>query len=474
MFTGRCPARRRSGEIYPFCSTSRPPPRLPSDGEGRCKEAVFPGRRPPLRRALARGRARRGLRLAGRRPAGCRACAGSKRRSLPPGRRKLRARRHRARRMRRRDYPCLQQAFGNIAYRRGRKGGARALRRADRSEPARQDGLSPDRAHDRLGGVRPLRRQRRTTFALGSATCASGYYHGILERAFVGVNTKTKLVDVARELCAGSGIRRRGFLDYQCQHGLGHGLMIQTGYDLPLALSTCSRLATGWDDVVLHRRRVHGERDDALRLSLAWLEDDDPLYPCGRVALRNRRSCYLRAAVRVISFHGNDFAKAAAACDALAPRWAQACFRGYGRDAVNEARYSPAKIISLCRLADDNRDDCLYGAARTVGDGEGSEGVRRAAKLCRMAPTSERDACFSGVGIIVGLLYPTNATRQRAASTSRAALRLPVQGRRSPRSSRTEREPGGNGAGLPEEGHPRRAGVRGLARGRARVRCSER
>ena len=339
------------------------------------------------------------------------------------------------------DYPCLQQAFGNIAYRRGAKAALELFDAQIEANPHVKTDCH--RIAHMIGSAAFARYDGNVarTFALGSATCASGYYHGILERAFVGVNTKTKLVDVARELCAGSGIRRRGFLDYQCQHGLGHGLMIQTGYDLPLALSTCSRLATGWDDVVCTGGVFMENVTTRFGFRSRWLEDDDPLYPCGRVALRNRRSCYLRAAVRVISFHGNDFAKAAAVCDALAPRWAQACFRGYGRDAVNEARYSPAKIISLCRLADDNRDDCLYGAARTVGDGEGSEGVRRAAKLCRMAPTSERDACFSGVGIIVGLLYPTNATRQRACEQ--------VASRSAPACARAaiaEVEPDGTGA----------------------------
>ncbi len=106
------------------------------------------------------------------------------------------------------------------------------------------------------------------TFALGSSTCASGYYHGILERAFVGVNTKTKLVDVARALCDGSGVRRRGFLDYQCRHGLG------TRADDPDRVRPSARSVDlcGARDALgrrrLHRRRVHGERDDALRLPL--------------------------------------------------------------------------------------------------------------------------------------------------------------------------------------------------------------
>ncbi len=312
------------------------------------------------------------------------------------------------------DYSCLQQAFGNVAYRQGAKVALRLFdAQIERNEHVK---TACHRISHMIGSAAFAKYDGNVarTFAVGSATCASGYYHGILERAFVGVNTKAKLVDVARELCSGSGIRRRGFLDYQCQHGLGHGLMIQTGYDLPLALATCARLTTRWDDVVCTGGAFMENVTTRFGFRSQWLADDDPLYPCGRIALRNRRACYLRAAVRVIAFHDNDFVKAAATCEALAPEWARACFRGYGRDAVSEARYSSAKIISLCRLAADVQDDCLYGAARTVGDGAGSDGVKRAAKLCRLAPEDDRDSCFAGTGVIVGLLYPTNATRRRA------------------------------------------------------------
>ena len=313
------------------------------------------------------------------------------------------------------DYPCLQQAFGNIAYRRGAKAALELFDAQIEANPHVKTDCH--RIAHMIGSAAFARYDGNVarTFALGSATCASGYYHGILERAFVGVNTKTKLVDVARELCAGSGIRRRGFLDYQCQHGLGHGLMIQTGYDLPLALSTCSRLATGWDDVVCTGGVFMENVTTRFGFRSRWLDgrrSSLPVRPGCASQPTRRATCGPQCGSS--PFTATISPRPRRVCDALAPRWAQACFRGYGRDAVNEARYSPAKIISLCRLADDNRDDCLYGAARTVGDGEGSEGVRRAAKLCRMAPASERDACFAGVGIIVGLLYPTNATRQRA------------------------------------------------------------
>jgi hypothetical protein len=209
-------------------------------------------------------------------------------------------------------------------------------------------------------------------------------------------------------------MRRRGFLDYQCKHGLGHGLMIQTGYDLPLALATCGRLATGWDEVACSGGVFMENATTRFGYRSPWLDDADPLAPCNEISESGKRSCYLRAAVRILEFHENDFAEAARTCLGLARHWARACLRGYGREVVGEARYVPTKIMSLCRLAGAQQGDCLYGAARTVADRSGSKGIGRAAKLCSISPADQRDACFSGVGIVVGLLYPTDVARRRA------------------------------------------------------------
>jgi hypothetical protein len=314
------------------------------------------------------------------------------------------------------DYSCLQQAFGNVAYRQGAKP---ALRLFD-ARMATDERVRADchRIAHVIGSAAYARYDENVarTFAVGSATCASGYYHGILERAFAGVNTKARLVKVAQSLCLANGIRRRGFLDYQCQHGLGHGLMIQTGYDLPIALSTCSRLATRWDDVVCAGGVFMENVTTRFGFRSPWLNDDDPLYPCARIDGRHRLSCYLRAPARVLAHHQGDFGQAAGTCATLERAWATACFRGLGREAVSKAGYSAPKIIWLCRHAESYQGDCLYGAARTVGDGSGLEGAKRAAKMCARAPRAERSSCYAGVGIIVGLLHPTDAARRLGCS----------------------------------------------------------
>jgi hypothetical protein len=247
-------------------------------------------------------------------------------------------------------WACLEQAFGNLAFREGpRRALALFASRLDTDPNVEKD------CHRIVhtigaGALERFDGNVARTFAQGSPTCVSGYYHGILERAFLGVSTKQGLVEVAREICLGADLRRRGFLDYQCRHGLGHGLMIQTGYDLPLALSVCARIGTGWD----HKACVSGAFMENVNTRFGyrsrWLDDEDPLYPCRRVGSQDRPSCYLRVSWRLLGANDFDYSKAAAGCARLGT-WARTCYRGLGRDAAEEARYEQREIGSLCGLA---------------------------------------------------------------------------------------------------------------------------
>jgi hypothetical protein len=311
-------------------------------------------------------------------------------------------------------YSCLEQAFGNIAFGQGPK---RALAVFD-LELARNENVERDchRIVHTIGSATYARYDGDVarTFAQGSSVCASGYYHGILERAFVGITSKAKLGEVARKLCLGVGIRRRSFLDYQCRHGLGHGFMIQTGYDLPTALSLCSGLGTGWDRVTCTSGSFMENVSTRFGYRSTWLDEDKPLYPCNRVAAQYRRSCFVRATTWILQVEKNDFGKTATQC-ARAARWAAVCFRGFGRDAVVEARYRDVrKVNALCRLSGRYIGDCYFGAARTFGDGEGLSGARRAARFCATAPEAHRASCTGGFGVIVGLVFATPDARRRA------------------------------------------------------------
>jgi hypothetical protein len=312
------------------------------------------------------------------------------------------------------DERCLEQAFGNLAYREGPRAALALFQERLASDPVVEKGCHRISHYIGSASLERFRGNVALTFAQGSPLCVSGYYHGILERAFLGIATKSELARVARELCVADGLRRRGFLDYQCRHGLGHGLMIQTGYDLPTALAICARLGTGWD----HRACAGGAFMENINTAFGfrspWLDDSNPLYPCGRVAPEDRRSCYLRASWRILLLERGSYERTAAVCSRLG-KWAATCLQGFGRDVAEKARYGADEILRLCRLVSaDRRGDCLLGAARTVANASGAYGIEPARQLCARTGEHYRADCVSGIGLVLGMLHATTDARRRA------------------------------------------------------------
>jgi hypothetical protein len=307
------------------------------------------------------------------------------------------------------DQRCLEQAFGNLAYSEGPKP---ALALFDQRR-AHDKTISADchriahtigsAALAHFSGNVPL------TYSRGSASCASGYYHGILERAFAGVVSKAGLVRAARALCRGAAVRRRGFLDYQCTHGLGHGLMIQTGYDLPTALAVSGRLQTRWDEVSCTGGVFMENGSTVYGMRSRWLRDANPVYPCNRVKTRNKASCFLRATTQMLRTNRFDWHDTAARCAAVSQKWRSYCFRSYGRDAVTYAGGKLPSILRLCAVAGAEEGQCLYGAARTLADRDAA--TTSAVEFCRGAPAATSDDCFAGLGLVIGLLERTPRAR---------------------------------------------------------------
>ncbi|SRR6266545_5435933 len=310
------------------------------------------------------------------------------------------------------DQRCLEQAFGNLAYTAGPRPALALFNR--RRAVDKTIAADCHRIAHTIGSaaLAHFNGNVAQTYSHGSASCASGYYHGILERAFSQVGSQRALVRAARSLCRGASVRRRGFLDYQCTHGLGHGLMIQTGYDLPTALSVCERLQTRWDEVSCTGGVFMENGSTVYGLRSQWLKDDDPLYPCARIKFRHRASCYLRVTTQILRTNHFDWPETAHSCGTLAHKWLRYCFRSYGRDTVNYAGGKAESILRLCRLARSAEGQCLYGAARTIADRDAN--ADRAAGFCRRADLPHQSSCFAGLGVVIGLLRPTAAEREKA------------------------------------------------------------
>jgi hypothetical protein len=306
---------------------------------------------------------------------------------------------------------CLEQAFGNVAYERGPK---EALRLFDARIADRGDAGCHRIAHT-IGAAALVRYEGNVarTFAEGSPSCWSGYYHGVLERSLLGVQSRTpaSLAAVARRLCADSGVRVVRWVAYQCLHGLGHGLMITTGYELPLSLDVCGRLQTAWDRQSC-KGGVFMENNSSLYgFRSRFLRDDDPLYPCNDVARSDKRRCYELVTTRILQVIGFDWDEVARVCSTVERGWVAACFRSFGRDASAQSGRDPDEILRLCALARPyGRDaECISWAARDLTASDA--GTERAGRLCAAVSARVRESCYRSIGALVGMLSPAERSR---------------------------------------------------------------
>ena len=90
------------------------------------------------------------------------------------------------------------------------------------------------------------------------------------------------------------------------------------------------------------------------------------------------------------------------------------CFRGLGREAAEVARYEVRETGEHCGRTGSGERECLFGAARTIANASGAPGIAPAQALCSAARRETRAACFSGVGLVLGMLYATDGARQAA------------------------------------------------------------
>ena len=232
-------------------------------------------------------------------------------------------------------------------------------------------------------------------FALSGHECQAGSFHGATEALFASRGTANLEQDVST-ICA---VADNPFFRHQCIHGVGHGLMAWTTYELHDALPLCDRMPTETDKGSCYSgvfmENVVGGLTGLMGHVTQYLKDDDPHYPCDIVDERYRVPCYFYQTSHMLRVFDRDFAKVAQACAETPASAHQNCFQSYGRDVGNVTRKDPATAILYCSYAPagKNRIYCIEGAAQDrfwekSGDDD-------ALAMCAMVENeAEQDACY--------------------------------------------------------------------------------
>jgi mono/diheme cytochrome c family protein len=307
------------------------------------------------------------------------------------------------------DFHCYEQAFANISYNDGPKA---ALDKFDQDikSPGPIESDCHRIAHAiGAGALSHYHGNVGQAFVAGRPSCTSGYYHGILERAFLGVD-QSKLGAAARKFCSSKEVRQSDFIAYQCVHGLGHGLMIYTGYDLPLSLHTCDKLSNGWDATGCTGGVFMENYQSSYGITSQWLKKKDLIYPCDSVSEKYKYYCYDLVTARILPKVNYNWKKASAWCRKSEKAWVKICFQSMGRDASGYTRLNPVEILNICRNGKNMASECIYAAAKDMTYTDVSP--RRAKVLCNTAPAKSKDYCWHGIGEILGSLDRDPAKRK--------------------------------------------------------------
>lgn len=235
-------------------------------------------------------------------------------------------------------------------------------------------------------------------FPSGGTECHSGGFHGAIEAYFKDHGT----ADLSRDIKVICGSDLNPFFKHQCYHGIGHGLMAWTDYELFEALKNCDRLSEGQDSCWLgvfmeNIVGILGAHEGHSSHVTKYL-NNDPHYPCTIVDDKYKSTCYFYQTSRMMQLFAGDFSKIASACSQAPTRYQPACFESMGRDVGGVQRGNPRAAISTCSTAPHGtlRIGCLNGAVQdTFWDATGQDNALNFCK--RLQERLQKDACYKTI-----------------------------------------------------------------------------
>ena len=311
------------------------------------------------------------------------------------------------------DAACFEQAFGNLAYEEGPGAALEKLAELSSSNPVVSGGCHPIAHKIGAGGLLHFEGDVGKAFADGDGTCGSGFYHGLLQWKLAGQRAD-QVAGVAASVCNAPEIKENAFIYYQCDHGLGHGLMLYTAYDLPKALDYCHKLNTEFDRVSCSGGVFMENQSSSFGLRTKWLSKKNLLFPCNSklVNREDKLYCYLLVTSHILPNVNGDWKKTADWCRRGERAWIQYCFQSYGRDVAGNAGRDPEGMKSLCAQAGSGEKECIFGAIRDVMNNNAEDPNGKA--FCEAVKPQFRGYCFYGLGTILGTQHADSEGKRAA------------------------------------------------------------
>jgi hypothetical protein len=221
---------------------------------------------------------------------------------------------------------------------------------------------------------------------------AFGCYHSFLGSAiyYEGIETLPFFNQACKD--------KYGSENLPCQHGIGHGVLIYTGYDdlvgaLDLCRTITDRPTGGCSSGVFMEYNFHTMESESV-VGYSRPLTEDVFAPCSNLDSSYQPSCYLEQVQWWEGIFNRDYKKIGVLCEEIAEEVnRQACFHGVGNYIASFTMHDVQKILHLCTLMPSatGRAECHEGASWLIrGDGSFVDDARL---LCDALSEPYRSSC---------------------------------------------------------------------------------
>ena len=240
-------------------------------------------------------------------------------------------------------------------------------------------------------------------FRQSDASCHSGAYHGAME-TFLNEQGTENLASNIDKICKDFDT---SFGQFECLHGVGHGVLAYLDYDLQQTVDECKKLNGSFaqnscfggmfmENILTAQGLGAGTGDHTTN----WAKQDDPHFPCSIFDQEDILvQCYQMQTSWMLTLSKYSFEKVAAECQNAPKSLISTCFRSYGRDAAGTVLRNPKGIIEKCSLVPDSYlNECILGAENVIVDFWGPNLQNQATELCKMVTKDDvKNACYSNL-----------------------------------------------------------------------------
>ncbi len=220
--------------------------------------------------------------------------------------------------------------------------------------------------------------------------CNSGYIHGVIEEFFLQNGATLSEITAS---CEFSDRESSEFERWQCNHGIGHGLMYFTGGDLDQSIKLCSSLPAQANSACQNGAYMEVFNQEILAKEKDFIDESDIFSTC-RNTPGIKGDCYIYAPTYKLHEAKTDFNSTFTSCETIEKDFEDDCKIGVGSEAMKRNMNNPQSVFSLCDMQEQTtRSYCLIGA---IGMYMNQIGTYESGKnLCKLVPSAHTALCSS-------------------------------------------------------------------------------